>query len=114
MGGTGGTQPETVICRFQVRADREDDFRAVLRGHWPALREAGLVTDQAPQHMRGLDEHGAPIWIEIFTWIDGSAAGKAHTHPVIGPLWAAMEPCVEERPGSPHKWQFPHYVRQEV
>ena len=114
MGGTGGTQPETVICRFQVRADREDAFRALLRGHWSALREAGLVTDEPPQHLRGLDEHGQPVWIEIFTWVDGAAAGKAHTHPVIGPLWASMEPCVEERAGSPRKWQFPHYHRQQL
>ena len=30
MGGSGGAEPETVICRFQVRADREDEFREIL------------------------------------------------------------------------------------
>jgi len=103
-----------VICRFQVRAEREEEFREILRGHWPALREAGLVTDDPPQHFRGLDAHGQPVWIEIFTWIDGSAAPAAHTHPVIGPIWGAMEPCVEDRDGPHRKWEFPHYRRMEA
>ena len=107
MGDSGGSESETVICRFQVREDKEDDFRAIIDGHWPALREAGLVTDERPQHYRGLDEHGKPLYIEIFTWVDGAAADKAHTHPVIGPIWMAMEPCVEDREGAHRKWEFP-------
>lgn len=103
------TGPEVVICRFQVRADREDDFRDVMKGHWPALREAGLVTDAAPQQLRGLDADGKPIWIEIFTWKDGAAAGAAHAHPVISKIWAAMDPLVEDRDGPHRKWEFPHY-----
>ena len=114
MGGTGGTEPETVICRFQVRADSEESFRAILSRHWPALHEAGLVTDDPPRHYRGLDEQGQPIWIEIFTWVDGSAAHKAHTHPVVGPLWAEMDPCVEDRPGPHRKWEFPHYRQERI
>jgi hypothetical protein len=109
MSSTGGTEPETVICRFQVREEAEDAFRSILRDHWPALREAGLVTDTPLQQYRGLDGHGKPVWIEIFTWKDGAAAGTAHTHPVISKIWAAMEPCVEERDGPHRKWEFPHY-----
>lgn len=109
MTDSDAAEPEVVICRFQVRAESEDAFRSILAGHWPALRDAGLVTEAPAQHYRGLDAGGRPVWIEIFTWKDGAAAGIAHTHPVISKIWAAMEPCVEERDGPHGKWEFPHY-----
>jgi hypothetical protein len=114
MSMTAGDGPEVVICRFQVRSDCEDAFRTVLGTHWPALRDAGLVTADAPQQLRGLDAHGQPIWIEIFTWNDGASAGAAHSHPVISKIWDAMEPCVEDREGPFRKWDFPHYKRVDL
>ena len=114
MSDSAGDGPQVVICRFQVRAGKEDDFRAILKGHWPALREAGLVTDATPQQYRGLDAHGEPIWIEIFTWNSGASAGAAHAHPVISKIWGSMEPCVEDRDGPFRKWEFPHYQAVEL
>ena len=114
MSSSGANGPEVVICRFQVREDREDEFREILRGHWPALCEAGLVTDDAPQQYRGLDAQGKPLWIEIFTWKDAESAGAAHAHPIISDTWGAMGPCVEDRDGPHRKWEFPHYKAIEL
>jgi len=106
-------EPETVICRFQVRADAEQPFRALLRVHWPTLRRLGLVTEDPPQHYRAVDEQGRPVYVEIFTWRDGRAAQEAHEHPEVAAVWEPMAPLVEEREGR-RKWEFPHYRRLDL
>ena len=40
--------PETVIATYRVRADKEQEFLAVLRKHYPTLKNLGLVTDDVP------------------------------------------------------------------
>ena len=35
----------TNICTYRVKAGARDEFVALLRVHWPVLRENGLATD---------------------------------------------------------------------
>ena len=55
--------PETVICHYRVAAGNEGRFETLLNDHWPTLQRLGLVTDQPPQHFRGLEQdNGQPIY----------------------------------------------------
>lgn len=100
---------ETVICTYRVRADAVTKFRELLAGHWTTLSELGFVTDTQSLVLRDVD---APTYVEIFSWVDGGF-GRAHEHPDVLALWERMDPLLEERDGRP-KWEFPHYLRQEL
>ena len=98
---------QTVICTYRVRADAEDEFRALLARHWPVLHELGFVTSDPPQVYRELD--ASPTYVEIFTWVEGGYE-LAHEHPSVLAIWAPMDPLLEDRDGR-EKWEFPHYER---
>jgi len=95
---------ETVICTYRVRADAEDDFRALLARHWDTLHNLGFVTDDRPLVFRKLEE---PTYVEVFTWVEGGF-DQAHEHPEVLAIWEPMEPLLEDRGGQP-RWEFPHY-----
>jgi hypothetical protein len=97
-----------VICRFPVRADREDEFRDLLRGHWPLLHGLGFVTDEAPEQFRGADPlGGGAVFFEIFRWKSAEAMNHAHEHLEVSAIWSRMRACVVERDGFP-QWEFSH------
>ncbi|MEX1006927.1 MAG: hypothetical protein WD271_03685 [Acidimicrobiia bacterium] len=96
---------ETVICRYLVRPDREDEFRELLARHWPTLHELGTVTDQPAIAYRSLAE--PPTYVEIFTWAEGGFQ-RAHEHPRVIAIWEPMELCLEDR-GELPKWEFLHF-----
>jgi hypothetical protein len=103
------TQPETVICHYHVKPGCEAEFEGLLARHWPALKEAGLVTDQPSRHFRGRasgkpdGRHGAAgLYVEIFEWKDGQAAGIAHQTPEIMAIWEPMGTLCREM-------DFPHF-----
>lgn len=99
--------PETVICLYRVRAGKEDEFVALLERHWPTLRSLGLATDEAPQHYRGAEQSGEPLFVEIFRWNSAEAAGLAHQHPEVMAIWEPMDALTETRDGRPNM-EFPH------
>lgn len=104
--------PETVIAIYRVRADREKEFMALVRRHYPTLSRLGLVTADKPVVYRG-EEDGGPILFEIFTWKDGKAPDTAHELPEVMQIWEAMGAMVEERDGRP-KFEFPHVSRIDL
>jgi len=108
-----GATPETVIAIYRVRADREDAFCDLLRRHHPTLRRLGLATDDEPVVYRGGEREDTPIYFEIFTWVDGEAAGIAHQTPDVAAIWEAMGTMCEERGGRP-KFLFPHVEKLDV
>jgi hypothetical protein len=97
---------ETVICTYRVRADAEDEFRALLDRHWTTLHGLGFVADEESFVLRSLDE---PTYVEIFTWAE-RGYHHAREHPDVLAIWGAMDPLLEER-GGHEKWEFPHYRR---
>jgi len=106
---TAGAGP-TVICTYRVRRGREREFEALLACHWPALREAGLVTAELSQVYRGADETGKTVFVEIFTWRDAAAVEEAHRRAEVTALWRPMGALCEERLGRP-AMEFPHVQR---
>jgi hypothetical protein len=81
----------TVITTYYVRAEALDDFRELLRRHWPTLRELGLVTAADPLYYAGAvgPDGGVPL-VEIFEWSSAGAAQQAHTHPAVSSVWEQM------------------------
>jgi len=99
--------PETVVCLFRVQAGKEEEFQRLLTDHWPTLRRLNLATDMPPQHFRGEEKSGEPIFVEIFEWASRQAAAMAHEHPEVAALWEPMEQLTEARDGRP-PMEFPH------
>lgn len=90
-------KPLTVICRYVVKAGKEDEMVELLRRHWPALHELGLVTDEKPLIYRGLPsrkpggEHGAAsTFVEIFSWKSERSPQIAHETPGVMAVWEPM------------------------
>ena len=82
------------LCRYWVKADREDDFRALLEKHWPTFEKLGLVAE-APAHLifRGEDSERGIFYVETFPWKDAEAAGRAHSLPEVAAVWEPMSDC---------------------
>jgi len=102
------SRSEIVICTYRVRRGREAEFERLLARHWPTLRTLDLVTDRPPQHFRGAEEDGAPVFVEIFGWSSAEAAGLAHEHPEVMAIWEPMDQLTEARGGRPNL-EFPHF-----
>ena len=99
--------PVMAICLYRVRSDSEAEFTDLLRRHWPTLHSLGLVTDARPQHYRGAEQDGKPLFVEIFTWESEAASGDAHQHPDVMAIWEPMDQLTEARGGRPNM-EFPH------
>lgn len=99
--------PCTVLCLYRVSSGREAEFTRLLERHWPALRALDLVTDDPPQHYRGAEPDGGPLFVEIFRWKDEEASRLAHEHPEVMAVWEPMDALTERRGGRPNM-EFPH------
>ena len=104
------TQPQTVLCTYRVRHDKEGEFRELLGRHWPKLRELGMVTDAPSSVYRGLDAKGRPFFVEIFDWKNAALPEKAHEHPEVMAIWEPMDALCESRDGLPNM-EFPDVER---
>jgi hypothetical protein len=100
-------KPETVICLYRVKPGNERRFTRLLEKHWPTLRALGLATRKRARHFRGAEDGGGPLFVEIFEWVDGAAAQRAHEHPEIAAIWEPMDGLCEARGGRPNM-EFPH------
>jgi quinol monooxygenase YgiN len=107
------SNPITVIATYRVRKAEEDAFRALLKKHWPTLREHDLATDEPPLIFRGEDEGQEPFFVEIFRWRDEAAKDTAHQLPEIMAIWEPMGKHCTERAGRP-SMEFPHVERLEL
>ena len=101
------SSPATVICLYRVIPGREAEFTSLLKRHWPTLRALDLATDEEPQHYRGFEPDGRPLFVEIFDWVDEAASGRAHEHPEVMAIWEPMDKLTEARGGKPNM-EFPH------
>jgi hypothetical protein len=97
----------TVVCLYRVMAGRESEFTELLARHWPTLHSLDLVTDERPQHYRGAEQDGAPLFVEIFHWKSEAAPQLAHQHPEVLAIWEPMDTLTEARNGRPNM-EFPH------
>lgn len=104
------TQRKVNICTYKVKEGKEEEMLALLAKHYPALKKAGLVTDDEPVIYRGLpsgkpnDEHGAErTFVEIFSWNSDKAPQLAHESPDVMAVWEPMGAICESM-------DFPSFV----
>jgi hypothetical protein len=101
------TEPTTVLAHYRAKDGHADELLRIVAGHWPVLRELGLVTDRpAEVFLLAEKETGAALVVEVFEWADAEASARAHTHPRISAVWEAMGPLCEGRDGRP-SMEFP-------
>ncbi len=98
---------EAVICTYRVKEGSEAAMLELIGRHWPTLRQAKLATPERPVVFEGRDESGKTFFVEVFSWVDGEAAGRAHQMPEVMAVWGPMGDLVEERLGRPGM-EFPH------
>jgi hypothetical protein len=98
---------ETVICTYRVKEGREGEMLELIGRHWPTLRRMKLATPERPVVFQGEDDSGKTFFVEVFSWVDSEAAGRAHHMPAVMAVWGPMGDLVEERLGRPGM-EFPH------
>jgi hypothetical protein len=90
---------ETVVSTFHVRPGKEQDFLDAMKGNWPELRRLGLVLAEPHLFLRGTEDAGKPVFVEVLTWVDHDAADNAP--PQIQKVWARLQADCEPRDGRP-------------
>ncbi len=90
----------TALCTYLVHRDKIEEFCGLLHRHWPTLRRYGLVTETPPIIYFGEDYSG-PFFVEIITWVDTSAPGKAYWTEEINEIWTDLYNFTEPRGGRP-------------
>jgi hypothetical protein len=90
---------ETVLATYRVQPGKEKEFLKVVQQSWPTLLRLGLVLPQPHVVLRGTDEAGKPIFVEILTWVDHDAAD--HVPAEVQKIWDQMQSLCESRAGRP-------------
>lgn len=84
--GIDAGKPALVMALYRPKPGKGPELDALVRKHFPILKEYGLTTDRAPFIGRSSDS----TIIEIFEWRNPEAAKKAHDHPAVARIWEAM------------------------
>ena len=105
----GGPGPAVVFAAYRPKPGGAERLLQIVRGHLPALRKLGLVTDRKSTLVRAKDG----TLIEVFEWIDGGAANRAHHAPEVQAIWRAMDevgefPALQTLPEF--QARFPHFT----
>ena len=88
--------PRIVFAVYEPREDGDATLRKLIAEHVPTLRRLKLATDRPPTLVRA--SNGA--YVEIFEWRSDEAAERAHDHPEVTRIWAAMEKIADFKPLS--------------
>lgn len=90
-------RPLVNLCIYKVKPGKEPEMEKLLTKHWPALRKAGLATDDTPIIYRGLpghgdkDHHARPsTFYEIMVWKSQKGPELAHQTPEVMAVWEPM------------------------
>lgn len=79
------------VALYRPHPGREQELRAIVRQHVPALRREELITDFPPFVLQGRDG----TLIEMFEWKSVEAKDQAHRSAVVRPLWEKMMEVAE-------------------
>ncbi|HKN61066.1 MAG TPA: hypothetical protein VJW93_07820 [Candidatus Acidoferrales bacterium] len=97
---------ETVLSTFRPRAGKEDELLKTMGKNWSTLSKLGLVLQQPHIVLRGKDDAGKTIFVELFTWRDHEAAD--HVPAEVQTIWNQLQSEVEDRSG--HRGiEFPEF-----
>ena len=88
---------ETVLSTLRARAGSEDELKKTLAEEWTTLRKLGLVLAEPHVLLKGKDESGKTIFVEVFTWRDHDAPD--HVPAEVQAIWKHLESLCEARLG---------------
>jgi hypothetical protein len=97
---------ETVLSTFRPRAGKEDELLKTMDKNRSTLLKLGLVVQQPHIVLRGKDDAGKTIFVEIFTWRDHEAAD--HVPAEVQAIWNQLQSEVEDR-GGHRGIEFPEF-----
>lgn len=97
---------ETVLSTFRPRAGKEDELLKTMGRNWATLLKLGLVLQQPHIVLRGKDDAGKPIFVEILTWRDHEVAD--HVPAEVQTIWNQLQALVETR-GEHRGIEFPEF-----
>jgi hypothetical protein len=78
---------QVVIAVYRPKAGQGPALETILRRHVATLRAAGLVTSRPAMLLRSFVDG---TYLEIFEWVSGEAAQRAHDIPAVAELWGSM------------------------
>ncbi|MCU1267339.1 MAG: hypothetical protein JWM21_3657 [Acidobacteria bacterium] len=88
--------PVLTHVTYRPKKGKEEELFALVKKHWPILKQIGLSTNEPAQVYRATDKRsGAVYFIEIFSWRDGKASDLAHQTPEVMAVWETMGPVLE-------------------
>ncbi|HUJ31352.1 MAG TPA: hypothetical protein VLY23_08740 [Candidatus Acidoferrum sp.] len=100
------SETETVLSTFRPRTGMEDELLKTMNQNWSTLHKLGLVLEEPHLVLRGKDDAGKPIFVEILTWRDHEAAD--HVPAEVQAIWDRLQSLVEAREG--HRGiEFPEF-----
>jgi len=103
---TPPTATETVLATHRVREGKEAEYAELLALQWSTLRRLNLVLERPHVILRGFDESGKTIFVEVLTWRDHDAPDSVP--PEVEKIWEALEASAEPRLG--HRGiEFPEF-----
>jgi len=73
-----------VIAGYRPKADQGPALHALVKRHWPALRQQALVSERSALVMQAAD--GSIV--EVFEWLSPQSIERAHVNPVVQALWS--------------------------
>jgi hypothetical protein len=97
---------ETVLSTFRPRAGKEDELLKTMGKDWATLSKLGLVLQQPHIVLRGKDDAGKTIFVELLTWRDREAAD--HVPAEVQAIWNQLQSEVEDR-GGHRGIEFPEF-----
>lgn len=100
------SETETVLSTLRCRAGKENELQSTLAQEWTTLRKLNLVLADPHILLKGKDDGGKPIFVDVFTWRDHDAPD--HVPPEVQAIWNHLQALVEARDG--HKGiEFPEF-----
>jgi|ERR1044071_3681722 len=88
--------PVLTHVTYRPRKGKEGELETLVRKHWPALKQLGLVTSDPAKIYRATDKRSGQVYfIEIFSWRDEKAPDIAHQTPEVMAVWETMGPVLE-------------------
>ncbi len=94
-----GPGTETVHSVAHVKAGHEAQYLKASAEAWTIYKKLGLVLDSPHVVLRGTDQKGRPMFVEIFTW--KSPDIPDHAPAEVKAVWQELEEACEVRDGRP-------------
>lgn len=99
MTGVRNGMPTMMQCVYRPKPGHEEALFALVKRHWPTLRDAGLTTDTPALLYRATEKRGGrTFFLEIFSWKDERSSGIAHQLPEVMAIWEPMGPMIDGGP----------------